>query len=393
MFNLQKFALPGTITTADINAHTLEVEFVSSFGTDLEAFTQATGISRPIRKANGTHLTAYKVSGQLESGQVAEGEVIPFSNYKVSPVDLGPIGVDKYALAVTIEAVAKYGKDKAYDRTADEFAGDLMGIVEDKMYNAMLAGGTKLTATGFQAGIAKAIGNVKNLFKKMHKSTPNGIAVFVNTMDLYDYLGTADITVQTSFGMDYIQNFMGASLVFISSEIPQGRIIATPVNNLLIYYVDPADSEFAQIGLPYTADPENPYVGFHIDGNYSRAQSELYAIMGLEVQPEYVDGVAVVTLNSSPTLTAITVTPSAGTEDGTTKATVSGNTSNNLKYALSDEEGMELNYGMGVRNWKPFTASTDIPATDGQYLNVVEYDEYYKVIGGGSVAVVLNSGD
>ena len=268
-----------------------------------------------------------------------------------------------------------------------------MGIVEDKMYNAMLAGGTKLTATGFQAGIAKAIGNVKNLFKKMHKSTPNGIAVFVNTMDLYDYLGTADITVQTSFGMDYIQNFMGASLVFISSEIPQGRIIATPVNNLLIYYVDPADSEFAQIGLPYTADPENPYVGFHIDGNYSRAQSELYAIMGLEVQPEYVDGVAVVTLNSSPTLTTITVTPSAGTEDGTTKATVSGNTTNNLKYALSDEEAMDLNYGMGVRNWKPFTASTDIPATDGQYLNVVEYDEYYKVIGGGSAAVVLNSGD
>lgn len=71
--------------------------------------------------------------------------------------------------------------------------------------------------------------------------------------------------------------------MFFSSEIPQGRVIATPVNNIVVYYVDPADGQFSQAGLVYTTDPEVPYIGFHTEGVYQRAQSESYAIMGLTI--------------------------------------------------------------------------------------------------------------
>ena len=40
----------------------------------------------------------------------------------------------------------------------------------------------------------------------------------MNVMYLYDYLGGADITIQTEFGFQYIKNFMGYSTVFLLSD-------------------------------------------------------------------------------------------------------------------------------------------------------------------------------
>ena len=113
--------------------------------------------------------------------------------------------------------------------------------------------------------------------------------------------------------------------------------------------------------------------------------------MGLTIFAEYLNAVAVVTIADSPDLAAITVTPSAGTAEGTTKASVSGNTGTNLKYRLADA-AVPVEYGQNVRNWSNFTANADIPATTGQTITVVEYDDYYKAIGSGSAAVTVNAG-
>ena len=275
--------------------------------------------------------------------------------------------------------------------TDEEFKQQLIDVILADMYNALLAGTLTSEESTFQMAVSMAVGRVKDKFKKMHKAA-TGVAVFVNTLDVYSYLGGAQITVQTAFGMDYVEKFLGADIVFFSSEVPQGRVIATPVNNMKVYYVDPGDSEFAQIGLAYTADPEVPYIGFHTEGNYRRAQSEDYAIMGIKIFFEYVDAVAVITVAESPELASITVTPSAGTAEGTTKATVSGNTGTNLKYKLGSA-ATPVEYGQNVRTWSNFTANTDIPATTGQTITVVEYDEYYKATGAGSATVTVNAGE
>ena len=110
--------------------------------------------------------------------------------------------------------------------------------------------------------------------------------------------------------------------------------------------------------------------------------------MGLTVFAEYLNAVAVVTISNAPEMATITVTPSAGTAEGTTKASVSGNTGTNLKYRLADA-AVPVEYGQNVRNWSNFTANADIPAETGQTITVVEYDDYYKAVGSGSAAVTV----
>ena len=39
-----------------------------------------------------------------------------------------------------------------------------------------------------------------------------------------------------------MKKFLGADVVFVSSEIPENVVIATPLNNIVGYYIDPGDS-------------------------------------------------------------------------------------------------------------------------------------------------------
>lgn len=386
-------AIPNTITTQQFSINPREVDFVTSFGREITALTEVMGISRPIRKPNGTMLTAKIATGELQSGSVAEGDLIPLSQFEVEPVDFQPIELLKYRKAVTIEAIEKYGLETAVGMTDEEFKVQLQDDVLAQFYNFLLTGQLTAEETTFQMAVAMAIGRVKDAFKKMHRSA-TGVAVFANTLDVYEYLGGAQITVQTAFGMDYVENFLGADILFFSSEVPQGRVIATPVNNLNVYYVDPADSEFAQAGLAYTTDADVPYIGFHTEGVYQRAQSESYAIMGLTIFAEYLNAVAVITIADAPDLGTITVTPAEGSVEGTTKATLSGTAGtegNVLKYKLG-AAAIPVEYGENVRNWSVFTQSADIEATAGQYITVVEADQWFKAVGSGSAAVVVNDG-
>ena len=394
MNKLQIFAaIPNTITTQQFSINPREVDFVTSFGREVTALTEALGISRPIRKANGTILTAKKATGELQSGTVAEGDLIPLSQFEVEPIDIQPITLQKYRKAVTIEAIEKYGLETAVGMTDEEFKVQLQDEVMAQLYNFMLTGQLTAEETTFQMAISMAIGRVKDAFKKMHRAA-TGVAVFANTLDVYEYLGGAQITVQTAFGMDYVENFLGANILFFSSEIPRGRVIATPTNNINVYYVDPGDSEFARAGLAYTTDIDMPYIGYHTEGVYQRAQSESYAIMGLSIFAEYLNAVAVITVAAAPELKTITVTPAEGSVEGTTKATLSGTVGtdgNVFKYRLGSA-AIDVEYGENVRNWPVFTQGVDIAATAGQYITVVEADEWYKVVGAGNAAVVVNDG-
>jgi hypothetical protein len=385
--------IPNTITTQQFSINPREVDFVTSFGREITALTEVMGISRPIPKPNGTMLTAKKATGELQSGSVAEGDLIPLSQFEVEPVDFQPIELLKYRKAVTIEAIEKYGLETAVGMTDEEFKVQLQDDVLAQFYNFLLTGQLTSEETTFQMAVAMSIGRVKDAFKKMHKAA-TGVAVFANTLDVYEYLGGAQITVQTAFGMDYVENFLGADILFFSSEVPQGRVVATPVNNINVYYVDPGDSEFAQAGLSYTTDTDVPYIGFHTEGVYQRAQSESYAIMGLTIFAEYLNAVAVITIADALELKTITVTPAEGSVEGTTKATLSGTVGtegNVLKYKLG-AAAIPVEYGENVRNWPVFTQSADIEATAGQYITVVEADQWFKAVGSGSAAVVVNDG-
>ena len=99
------------------------------------------------------------------------------------------------------------------------------------------------------------------------------------------------------FGLNYVKNFMGYSTVFLLSapDVAKGKVIACPVENIDLYYVDPSDSEFAKLGLEYRVEGETNLIGFHAQGAYHTAVGETYAIMGMKLWAEYLDGIAIVT--------------------------------------------------------------------------------------------------
>ena len=151
------------------------------------------------------------------------------SQYAVEETPFDTIRIEKYRKGVSIEAIAEKGYDAAVQSTDDEFKSDLINKVSDRFYAQLKAGSLVGHETTWQMAVAMAIGKVIDKFQKM-KRTATGVALWVNTLDVYKYIGAANITLQTAFGFKYIQDFMGADVVFISSEIPENVVVATPLN-------------------------------------------------------------------------------------------------------------------------------------------------------------------
>ena len=317
------------------------------------------------------------------------------SQYKVEEETFDTIKIKKYRKGVSIEAIAERGYEAAVEMTDEEFKSDLQNVVLDKFYTQLKMGSLVGHETTWQMAFAMAIGKVKNKFETM-KRTATGVAVWVNTLDVYKYIGAADITLQTAFGMQYIKNFLGADIVFVSSQIPENTVIATPLNNLIAYYVDPADSEFVKAGLEYTTDSTTGFIGFHVQGNYEHAISDMFAIMGVRLFAEYMDAIAFIAVGSSDTQTLgeLTVKSVAGTESGKTQLTVEpqlASITNVLKYKTNASAATSVTYGMDVKTWTKWDGVSELPVTSGHHITVVECDQNYKAIRSGDVVAVVKS--
>lgn len=281
--------------TADMQVTARELDFVSRFARNWEHLRDILGIMRPIRKQPGAVLKSKKATIVLAEGTVGEGEEIPYSKAQITETPYAEMTVEKYAKAVSIESIKDHGYDVAVGMTDDAFLFELQDNVTARFYTYLNTGSLKSNESTWQRALAMAKGNVINKFKKMHR-TCTEVVGFANVLDLYDYLGDANITVQSAFGFQYVKDFMGYKVVFLLSdgEIARGRVIATPVENIALYYVDPSESDFAKAGLVYTTDGETNLIGFHTQGNYNTAVSESFAIMGMTLFAEYLDAIAVI---------------------------------------------------------------------------------------------------
>ena len=288
-------SLPNVYTSVTAR----EMDFVTRFGDNWDVLGNILGIMRPIRKTPGTSLVSYTADVTLESGTVDPGKVIPYSKATITQAAKADLTIEKYAKAVPIEDVNKYGAEIAVEKSDDAFLTKLQNVVLNKFYNFLKTGTLTGTATTWQAALAKAQGEVLNKFATIQKDVTEVVG-FANILDAYDYLGAADITVQNAFGLTYIKDFMGYSTLFLlpATQIARNLVLATPVENIDLYYIDPGDSEFARLGLNYTTQGETNLIGFHAQGNYSTAVGESYALMGMALWAEYLDGIAKITVSA-----------------------------------------------------------------------------------------------
>ena len=286
----------NTTTTAQITVQARELDFVSRFESNWDALREILGIMNPIRKTPGTKLVSSKAAITLQNGTVAEGDEVPLSQATVVPVSFKDLTLKKYRKRVTAETVEKFGAAIAIQKTDDALLNELQGEVMDEFYAFAQTGALTGKEATFQMAVAMAIAKVKDKFKKMRLNYSN-IVVFANTLDVGRYVGSASISTQTSNGVEYLKNFLGAETMIVSSEIPEGTVIAIPADNIVLYYIDPADGDFAALGLNYTTgNGETNLIGVHKEGVYSNVAGDTHVLYGMALWAEYLDAIAVMTI-------------------------------------------------------------------------------------------------
>ncbi len=291
--------IEGTTTSAQITVEAKELDFVSRFEQTWQALIDILGIMRPIKKDPGTKLVSNKATVELKEGNEADGDEVELSQATVEPVHYEDLELEAFRKRVTAKAVAKYGAEIAVQKTDDAFLNELQAKVLDRFYAFAQTGTLKGSYETFQMAVSMAVTMVKDKFKKMHLDYSN-IVVFVNTMDVGKYLGSAPITMQTQNGIEYFQNFLGANTVIVSSEIPEDTVIAIPADNIVLYYIDPSDADFAALGLEYTTgNGVTNLIGIKKEGVYGRVSGDTHALMGMKLFAEYIDGIAVVTVSGA----------------------------------------------------------------------------------------------
>ena len=111
--------------SANIAVTAREVDFVTRFARNWDSLREILGIMRPIKKENGTELKSKSASITLQNGNVGEGEEIPYSLASVTEKTYDKIKLEKYAKAVSVEAVADKGAEAAIQMTDEAFLNEL----------------------------------------------------------------------------------------------------------------------------------------------------------------------------------------------------------------------------------------------------------------------------
>lgn len=230
------------------------------------------------------------IIGTLESGTVAEGDIIPLSQYKTTKTAVGEIALKKYRKAVTAEAIKKSGYEAAVRDTDARMLRDVQNGIRTDLFNFLngeISGSITAEGDGLQAALANAWGKLQVAFED---DTAEAV-YFVNPADIADYLGKASVPTSTPtvFGMNYIENFLGLGTVLVTSRVTAGTFIATAKENLILYYLT-MNGDLAN-AFTLTSD-ETGYIGIKSGyQNEERAQIESLVMTGINLLVEYAAGV------------------------------------------------------------------------------------------------------
>lgn len=279
----------NTIMQADL-ARVRVADFNLQFTGNLQKLTEALGVTRKIAVQEGATLKMLKVTGTLASGTVAEGELIPLSKYTTEEVAVGEVKLNKWRKGTTAEAILKGGYDQAVGATTDKMVKDIQKTIRGDLFTFMKTGTGTATGTTLQAALANGWGKLAVLFEDDAVET----VFFLNPMDVADYLGTAQVEMQTLFGMNYIKNFLGLGDVFLNSNVEQGKYYATAKENIVLYYVNVGAGDIrSAFGL--TTD-ETGYIGINEYADKDTARVIDLVMSGVTFFPERKDGIVVGTI-------------------------------------------------------------------------------------------------
>ena len=280
------------IKSADL-AKVREVEFTYTFGESIKKLMEALGVTRKVAKQAGTVLKAYKATGTLQSGEVAEGDVIPLSKYVTEPVTFEEITLKKWRKATSAEAIIEKGYSQAVTMTTDAMLKDVQKAVRKDFFDFLATGTGVASGATFQAALAQAWGQLQVLFE----DDDIRAVYFMNPQDVADYLATANITLQSAFGMTYVKDFLGLGTVIFNSSVPKGKIYATAADNIVLYYIAVNGADLGE-AFNFTSDATG-LIGIHEAPDYTNMTASDTVVSGLVLFAERLDGIVVGTITGA----------------------------------------------------------------------------------------------
>ena len=278
----------NTIITNDLS-RVREVEFVEIFSENIEKLMELLGVARRIPKQAGSVLKSYTAAGTLQDGNVAEGEVIPLSKYTTTPVTYGNITLKKWRKSTTAEAIIERGYDQAVEAMTDRMLRDVQREIRQEFFDLLKDGEGTASGSTLQAALAQAWGQLQVKFE----DDDIDAVYFVNPLDVADYLADTAVSMQTAFGMTYIENFLGLGTLIMNSSVPEGKVYATAKENIVLYYIPVNSADLGEV-FRFASD-ESGLIGIHEEPDYTNMTASSTVINGMALFAERLDGVIVST--------------------------------------------------------------------------------------------------
>lgn len=389
--NLTDEAETNLITKSQM-AKVREVDFVQRFThNSLAKLIEALGVTRKIAMSEGTTMYYYTTTGTLQDGSVAEGAVIPLSQYQRNKVPIGEITLNKWRKAVSAEAIMKSGRAEAVAQTDEKLLRDVQKKVRSDFFTFITSlDGTVVAASTLQAVLAKTWAQLQVLFED---DTAEAVH-FMHPQTIADDLATRTITTQTAFGFTYIADYLGMGTVILNSRIPVGQVYSTAKENFIVYYL-PMTGDVAR-AFELTTD-ETGYIGINSEyATNERAQIETLVMSGIQFLVEYGAGVVIGQIDNTPTLGSITVTSTAGTAEGDSNIAVSAyspGTGEKYVYKTAKTTAPAVTYGQKLGStWTEITPPHDITPTETHdKITVASVDANGRAQAAGSATLTVNT--
>lgn len=277
------------------NLEEVEIDFAYRFSENFNSFIQALGITRQMPINQGEVIKFYtNPEVTLQDGRVGEGELIPLSHVEPQVHSTREIELDKYRKATSGEAIQRYGRTEAVNITDAALVREVQKGIRDDLFEVITAGQSveNMNNGTLQGALATAWGNLQTIFEDDAIVT----VAFAHPLDIAREIANKELTLENQFGLNYYTTVTG-TVVFATSQVPQGSIYATASENLVVAYINPNNSDLAQT-FNFTSD-EFGYIGMtHFLQHETLTQQSLF-VSGVLIFPERIDGVIQVEIEAA----------------------------------------------------------------------------------------------
>ncbi len=286
---LQMFAAEtGTVTSEDV-APVISIDFTSRIAQNIAELQELLGVTDLEPMAADTDIKIYKWEVSELAAQVGEGEKIGLTKVKRALKETITLGLDKYRKNTTAEAIQRSGRDIAVNKSDEQLIKKVQKAIKASLYVMLNAGTGTATGKDLQQTLANLWAGLQGYYEDEEVSP----IYFINPQDVADYLGTAQVTMQTAFGFTYIENFLGLGTAVISPQVTVKRPIATAKENIRGAYVPMTGDVGQTFGL--TAD-ETGLVGMTHAMVTENATVDTLLMSCVKFFPEFADGVIIGTI-------------------------------------------------------------------------------------------------